>query len=257
MEEDQQSVRAFFEESGRAVGNQRVGGRWSGHLPLEWHRLGPASRRAVTESGRMMIDLQDITGTSAGNVWAVGVGTTSCGEGVCYTGVIEHWNGSAWAFKSIGATLYGVDTTGPNNVYAVGLGLGPAILHYDGSGWATVPTPTPTPVGRLFAIDARSGGTAWAVGLQIGAGHERTLAERAPSPDSGAITGNTSGNATVAWFGPETGSLSANQLGGYQIGGLDIGLYTLTATYPGCSPASKQVEVKAGATIGVQLPISC
>jgi hypothetical protein len=225
--------------------------RWNGST---WVRrdAAPAFNPDVS------IDLQDITAVSAGNLWAVGIGTTSCGEGVCQTGVIEHWNGSAWSFRSTGALLYGVDATGTGNVYAVGLGLGPAVLHYDGSAWSSVPIPTPTPVGRLLAVDTASGGASWAVGLQFESGQARTLAERAPSPHSGAVVGSTGvGNATVSWFGPETGSNSSDQFGRYQIGGLDAGQYTLIATFQGCSPYSKQVQVKAGTTIGIALPVSC
>jgi hypothetical protein len=224
--------------------------RWNGST---WTRY----LAAQGPNPNLAIDLQDISGTSSNNLWAVGLASSSCGEGLCFTGVIERWNGSAWSFRSTGAILYGVHAIAPNNIYAVGLGRGPTILHYDGT-WAQVPTPTPIPIGRLFAIDAFSADRLWAVGLKLVDGKEQMLAEQAPSSKSGAVVGRTGvGNATVSWFGPETGSVDANQFGQYQIGGLKIGTYTLVGSSPGCSPASKKVTVPAGTTISLSLILTC
>jgi hypothetical protein len=225
--------------------------RWNGE---EWRHF-PA---APHPNPAVAIDLQDVTGTAGGGLWAVGVGATSCGEGVCHTGVIERWTDSGWRFRSRAEPLYGVHASAPDDVYAVGLGLGPAIVHYDGSGWDAVPTPTPRPIGRLLAVDAGAGGRIWAVGWRLRNGLMQPLAERAPSPDSGAVVGRTGvGNATVTWFGPETGSVASDQFGRYQAGGLDAGSYSFVATFPGCDPAVAEVAVPAGTTISVPLRISC
>ncbi len=225
--------------------------RWNGST---WTRRAAAPHPNPSVS----IDLQDVTAVGPNKIWAVGLGATSCGEGVCHTGVIERWNGTSWSFTSVGEQLYGVHAIAGNDIYAVGIGRGPGVLHYNGSAWRPVPVPTPTPIGRLFAVDATPRGKLWAVGWQVDGGVTRTLAERAPSPDSGAVVGSTGvGNATVSWFGPESGSAASDQFGRYRIGGLDAGTYDFVATEPGCDPATRNVTVPAGTTIAVPLRIDC
>ena len=205
------------------------------------------------------LDLQDVTGTGANNLWAVGTLASSCGEGqVCHSGAIERWNGTSWSFMGFGEILYGVHALASNDVYAVGSAIGPAVLHFDGSAWSDVPQPSPSIPGRLFAVDASSASNWWAVGWRLDNGKFRTLVERAPSLNSGAVVGGTGvAFATVSWFGPESSSVETDPSGQYQAGGLTAGTYTFTATNPGCTPTSKQVTVPAGTTIAVALPISC
>ena len=225
--------------------------RWNGD---RWTRRAAAAHPNPSVS----IDLQDVTAAGPGNVWAVGLGAAPCGEGVCFTGVIERWNGSSWSFRSVGEQLYGVHALAGDAIYAVGIGRGPAVIHFDGTGRTSVPVPTPKPIGRLFAVDAAANGRLWGVGWQVENGAMRTLAERAPSPDSGAVVGRTGiGNATVSWFGPESGSVEADQFGRFQVGGLDAGAYDFVATFPGCAPATKRVTVAAGTTIASPLLIEC
>jgi len=232
-----------------AVGGA-VSCRWNGS---SWKRIPIAP--PITD---VSVDLQDVSGTASNDLWAVGIGSSSCGEGqVCYSGVIEHWNGTAWMFVGGGPVLYGVHALAASDVYAVGQGIGPAVLHYDGSGWSNVPQPWPPPPGQLFAVDAVSASTLWAIGI-IPGNPSTTFAERAPSPTSGAVVGDTGVSfATVSWFGPESSSVQTDPSGQYQAGGLTAGQYTFTATEPGCTPASKQVTVVAGTTISVPLPIKC
>jgi hypothetical protein len=230
-----------------------------GTSTCQWNGSSWIRRAAAPHTNpAVRIDLQDVTATSAGNVWAVGLGSTSCGEGVCFTGVIERWNGSSWSFRGVGEQLYGVDAVTSTDIYAVGLGRGPAILHFNGTAWEAVPTPTPPPIGRLFAVDAVSSSSLWAVGSQLdGAGH-RPLALRAPSANSGAVVGSTAvGNATVSWFGPETGSTTSDQTGRYAVGGLQSGTYTFVATFEGCPPVSRSIQVPTRTTIAVPLRITC
>ena len=225
--------------------------RWDGQ---QWIRYPAAPGPNPGQS----IDLQDVSGTGPSNVWAVGVLGSSCGEGqVCFSGVIERWNGTSWSFRSTGAVLNGVHALSATDVYAVGTGRGPTILHFDGTRWETVPEPTPLLAGSLFAVDSAGTRDLWAVGSRLADGTLRTLAERAPSPTSGAVVGQSAGNATVSWFGPESGSIEADQFGRYRVGGLDAGRYRFTATSPACVPRSKDVTVVAGTTIGVDLYPSC
>jgi hypothetical protein len=225
--------------------------RWNGSA---WTRIPAAP--PITQGS---LDLQDVTGTAANNLWAVGLVASSCGEGqVCFSGAIERWNGTSWTYMGRPEILYGVHARAANDVYAAGSAIGPAVLHFDGSAWSDVPQPSPSIPGRLFAVDAQSSGTWWAAGWRLDGGTSRTLVERAPSPTSGAVVGSTGvAFATVSWFGPESSSVETDPGGHYQAGGLMAGRYTFTATNPGCTPTSKQVTVPAGTTISVRLPISC
>ena len=82
--------------------------------------------------------------------------------------------------------------------------------------------------------------------------------EHAPAFDSGAVVGDTNvGDATVSWFGAESGSVQTDPSGSYQVGGLPAGSYTFTATYPGCQPDSATVKVLAGTTIGRDFHVEC
>ena len=72
------------------------------------------------------------------------------------------------------------------------------------------------------------------------------------------MTGSTGvAGATVSWFGPETGSTETDSFGAYAVAGLTAGSYQLIATFPGCSPATAQVDVIAGQTVAQDLPLSC
>ena len=76
-------------------------------------------------------DLNDIWGSSADNVFAVGNG-----------GTILHYDGSNWSGMSSGTSgyLYGVWGSSGDNVFAVG--NGGTILHYDGSNWSAMTSGT-------------------------------------------------------------------------------------------------------------------
>jgi hypothetical protein len=202
------------------------------------------------------LDMQDLTIVSASDIWAVGDEASSCGEGqVCHSGAIEHWNGKDWTYVTDNVpVLYGVDAAAANDIYAVGLAIGPAIVHYDGSGWEDVPNPYEP---AQLASVAVGNGDAFAVGSQAG-DHPLPFAEQAPSPKSGAVVGATNvSDATVSWFGKESGSVQTNPFGDYQIGGLKAGRYLFTASYQGCQPASVKVVVAAGQTIEQDLHIDC
>jgi hypothetical protein len=92
----------------------------------------------------------DIAQVRAGDVWAVGNG-------------IEHFDGSAWS--QIGPSVFGqlsaLTVIDAADVWAVG---GPGlILHFDGSTWASEPSPAPS---STFLDVSAAGGQVWAVGTQ-------------------------------------------------------------------------------------------
>jgi carboxypeptidase family protein len=234
-----------------AVGSQSScrwdGRRWTAH-PV------------ATAPNGTGVQLLAVAGSGGNDLWAVGSVPYSCGEGqICPGGAIEHWNGSNWSFVlgAAGQALYGVTAVSATNVYAVGVGVGEIIVHFDGTGWSEVPEPTPWIPGRLEDVDASSATDLWAAGSRYASGL-RTLAEHAPSATSGAVVGDTNvSGATVSWFGPESGSVETDVYGEYQVGGLDAGTYTFTATSPGCTPDSGQVDVVAGTTITRDFHLGC
>jgi len=239
-----------------------------------WHEVpSPQPRLEYYEIG---YPLEDVSGTSSNDLWAVGARVLDDGYEIVYSSIVEHWDGSAWTLdvNVPGQLLVGVEALSPTNIWAVGTdSFGPLILHNDGSGWVTVPTPEWGRGGRLAGIDSTVSSlsnnptanspvgrrTLWSAGwFRPGQGPGRTLIQRAPSPTQGAVFGGTNVSfATVSWFGPETGSVATDDLGSYQVGGLTAGTYTFVATNAGCTPASATVGVVAGVTQQQDFHIGC
>lgn len=249
-----------------AVGNSETchydGSTWT-EVP------SPQPRGAYNEIG---YPLEDVSGVSANNVWAVGARVIDTGYTVVWDAMAEHWDGTQWSidFNVPAQVLYGVEAVGANNVWAVGTdSFGPIILRYDGSSWSTVATPEWGRGGRLAGIDSvakvslstRSAKERelWSAGnYSPEQGLSKTLIQRAPSRTQGAVIGSTNvSDATVSWFGPETGSVETDVFGDYEVGGLTAGTYTFTATYPTCGPDSATVTVVAGQTLDRDFHINC
>jgi hypothetical protein len=89
----------------------------------------PVSERWSAMSSGTTDGLGGIWGSSATDVFAVGVG-----------GTILHYDGSKWSAMTSGTTNYlaGIWGTSHSDVYAVG--YGGTILHYDGTKWNTLKT---------------------------------------------------------------------------------------------------------------------
>jgi hypothetical protein len=201
------------------------------------------------------VNLIDVTMVSRNDAWAVGDEISECGESVCYSGDIHHWNGSSWEYVTNFLPIgFGVEAVAADDIWAVG--PGPAILHYDGQAWSEVPAGVF--IGELWGVGASGTADVWAAGEKI-AQSNNTLIEHAPSATSGAVVGgsNVSG-AVVSWFGSETGSVETDQFGDYQVGGLTAGRYIFTASYPGgCQPDSARITVQAGETLGHDFHLAC
>ena len=119
-------------------------------------------------------ELTGVEAISPNDVWAVG---NQHPNGYRTTETISyHWDGSAWSEVPIPspgrkAWLSDVVATAPNDVWASGTLEEPKdgpvrtlILHYDGTEWRRVPSPSPGASANLQAIDATSPDSAWAVG---------------------------------------------------------------------------------------------
>jgi hypothetical protein len=115
-----------------------------------------------------------VAATSASNAWAVGGNDSKP-----FKTLIAHWDGTSWKqvpspTPSAGGALFGVAATSARNAWAVGCagncyqGFGHApqtlILHWNGTSWKRVTSPSPGPGTSLSAVAAASASSAWAVG---------------------------------------------------------------------------------------------
>jgi plastocyanin len=132
--------------------------------------------------------LTDVAALSPTDAWAVGDFVDEAG--VSHT-LAEHWDGSQWSVvptpdgeSGMGA-LAGVAALSSSDVWAVGSspdGDGRShtlVLHWDGSGWTVVPSPSPAAYANdLSGVSAASATDIWAVGSQsiYGAGDAQSLA---------------------------------------------------------------------------------
>lgn len=119
--------------------------------------------------------LQDVSGNSSSDVWAVGWSRPPSGPNRT---LIEHWNGSTWSIATsadpgqFGNTLDGVVALAADDVWAVGARQdsfyeSPVAEHWNGSSWSTVKVPNPkycTGHSYLTDVTAITPTNLWAVG---------------------------------------------------------------------------------------------
>jgi hypothetical protein len=148
-------------------------------------------------------DLYDVAALSAGNAWAVGYSF----DGTANQTLIVHWNGTKWrqvpSPNPGGPASYnvldGVATLSAGNAWAVGSYFNGTtsrtlIVHWNGTRWRQVPSPSPGDGGGLDDVAAASSHNIWAVGDYHNgiAGHtlivhwNGTGWRRVPSPDPGS-----------------------------------------------------------------------
>jgi hypothetical protein len=115
--------------------------------------------------------LNGVTAISANDVWAVGSGN-----------LIEHFNGTSWSVvppPNSSGTLFSVSGTSSNDVWAVGqIGRHPSteVLHWNGTAWSTVSSPSPAFDSTLHSVVALAPNNVWAVG-STNVGPTQTLIE--------------------------------------------------------------------------------
>jgi hypothetical protein len=170
--------------------------------------------------------LSSISAASPTDVWAVGFSASS--TGVEQT-LIEHWDGTAWTISPSPSPgrranhLNGVRAVSATDAWAVGhiAGSGPSsrtlILHWNGTAWARVLSPSPGSSDDLAGVAATSGSDAWAVGhatLQPLILHwNGTAWARATVPASiaGSLAGVSATSASSAWAVGRSSTGSGNQ----------------------------------------------
>jgi hypothetical protein len=121
----------------------------SGSLTLVEHWNGTAWTVVPSpNAGSGINELLGIAAQSANDVWAVGHAGSQT--------LVEHWDGSVWSIvpsPSPGSStnfLFGVAATGLNNVWAVGwydngtgAGRQTLTMHWNGTAWTVVTSPSP------------------------------------------------------------------------------------------------------------------
>jgi hypothetical protein len=118
--------------------------------------------------------LRAVRAVSTNDVWAVG---SSFSNATGFQTLIEHWNGTQWSVMpspnpgapSNDNTLLGLAVTSANDAWAVGTSSTGTtdhtlILHWNGTSWIQVPSPTPDGSDQLRSVSATSASNAWAVG---------------------------------------------------------------------------------------------
>jgi len=205
--------------------NQNLTERWNG-----------SSWSAVTSPSPGTTDnvLNGVDVLSLSNAWAVG----AYSDGGVVRGLILHWDGGAWTKvaspnPSSDTSLSAIDAVSASDIWAVGdygtiVAAGAAarayasgrdatgrtastashtlVLHWNGTSWKQVASPTPGSGGGLLGVTATSASNAWAVGDFTGTGGANlnvilhwngTAWTRQASPAPG-----TARTATPGWWCP-------------------------------------------------------
>lgn len=133
------------------------------------------TRWRVVESPNAVNDnnhLWDVAALSSNNVWAVGDYHTAG------PAQIQHWDGSAWTIDLTGTpgTLQGISAASANDIWAVGHGNGTLTMHWNGSIWSQIPSPSPgATYNEVWGVAARATNDVWAVGHYDASGVDKAL----------------------------------------------------------------------------------
>jgi hypothetical protein len=214
-----------------AVGNyfHHVAGGTGGFdsLILHWDGTRWMQVPSPNPGGTNGTGLYGVSVISETDAWAVGAYNDRLGD--CFSFVL-HWDGTRWARVpspnpggTMGCTaLNGVSAVSETDAWAVGYygntaGQHSLVLHWNGTRWAQVPSPSPYPGSPLAAISAVSATDVWAAGstFHYTGGVSDTLSlllhwngtrwTQVPSPNPGGNPGYTSFagvsavSATDAW----------------------------------------------------------
>jgi len=136
--------------------------------------------------------LLGVTEVASNDAWAVGFYVASGNQGRPQKTLVEHWDGTSWTVvpspnlggnnsQSVSNELRGVIAVSANDVWAFGDSdaFGPEqltnlVIHWDGTKWSLVPTPSPNPRKLKEIDDVLAGGTVlpggdlWLVGVGDG-----------------------------------------------------------------------------------------
>ena len=146
---------------------------------------------AVQEPSGRQSWFNGVDALSPTNAWAVGESSSQKAENQHERTLIEHWDGRSWTIvaspnPSTGPNsadvLEAITGVGPSDLWAVGWNLDPnsnqilmMFLHFDGTSWKTVASPSR---GFQFAVSAKAitSDDVWAIGNDQSGPHGLTLA---------------------------------------------------------------------------------
>jgi len=224
-----------------------------------WNRTGTASETLIlhwngtawsqvkspnpsqVSAGAGANGLSGVSARSGSDAWAIG-GYDSNGRPAT---LILHWDGTAWTqvpspnVPNHDFSLDGVSAVSGSDAWVVGVGgiFGGAtdstlILHWDGTAWTQVNSPSPGSGGnRLIGVSARSGSDAWAVGF------DSCAAWICDTPEvEDTLILHWDGTAWTQVPSPSPSSISYNELHGVSaVSGSDawaVGFYNATEIGP-------------------------
>jgi hypothetical protein len=177
-------------------------------------------------------ELNGVRVVSANDAWAVGA--YADGNGTHKKTLTLHWNGRTWkqvASPSPGGAgndnyLFAVAATSHRDAWAVGeivtsTGIQTLALHWNGTKWVHVASPSPGAASELFGIGTTSASGAWAVGEVTAGTSAQTLIlhwngrkwARVASPNPGGPAHDNTLDAVAA-----TSASSAWAVGSYETG---------------------------------------
>jgi len=209
-----------------AVGFQSSGGA-SSTLIEHWNGSAWAVVSSPNPGNGTLDQLTSVRGVSPADIWAVG----SYSDGTGVKALTLHWNGSKWnqvpspdPAGSTRSTLQGVRAVTAKSAWAVGsYSIGGTdktlILHWNGTAWKKVASPTPAGGATLAAVTATSSSNAWAVGRSFSSTRDMSLILRwngtswkqvasqnaAGSNDLTAVTASSASNAWAAGVATSNG----------------------------------------------------
>jgi hypothetical protein len=229
-------------------------------LTVHWNGSAWTQVPSPNVSGSTLDDLVAVHATSATDVWAVG--SYHNGNNVSQT-LILHWDGSAWTQVPSpdpgGAArdqeLTSVTGVSARDAWAVGFYDTGAfdksiILHWNGTSWKQVNSPSPGSQGTfLQSVGAASAGNAWAVGSAYNGAADKTLIvhwdgsawKQVKTPNPGGATQNSDLMSVAV-----TSANDAWASGSY---GTGTGLRTLVLHWDGSAWHQTTTPNLGGATI--------
>ncbi len=160
------SLRSLFEVSRTDI--WAVGSSSTGTLIEHWNGIN-WSVASSPSPGNYVNGLFSVSGTSSSDIWAVGYQISQQGSTYAGSGLIEHWDGSAWSVSaSPPGELLSVQALSSSDAWAAGYSGQPGdqevLAHWDGSKWTTVPGPS----GNNYIINGMSKRSSPALGWAAG-----------------------------------------------------------------------------------------
>lgn len=164
---------------------------WLSHASAVSHRPLRSAAGVVLVSPAQPVAgrLNGVSVVSATSAWAVGMSCEPCGASWPSRALILHWDGTTWSrvrSPSPGGTasLQSVSSGPGGSAWAVGYycpsactgsltGVRTLTLHWDGTAWSQVASPSPSPrsgFAYLTAVTLVPGSGAWAVGAYCASG---------------------------------------------------------------------------------------